>query len=112
LDAGNELPADEVEFLEAVVEQAPHLVEGHLALARAYFFWDDKPAALEVLLDSQEALPDQSAVLLLLARILWESDEKETAFKYLNRGLAAYPFHVGLLARTGQYLFENALIVV
>jgi tetratricopeptide (TPR) repeat protein len=107
LDAGNELPADEVEFLEKVVEQAPHLVDGQLALARAYYFWDDKPAAMEVLLDSQEALPDQAPVLVLLSRLLWESGEKETAFQYLNRGLAAYPYNVALLSRIAQYLFEN-----
>jgi tetratricopeptide (TPR) repeat protein len=107
LDAGNELPADEVEFLEEVVEKAPHMIQGQLALARAYYFWDEKKDALEVLLDAQETLPDQPEILNLLARILWESDEKETAFQYLNRGLSAYPFNVALLSRTGQYLFEN-----
>lgn len=107
LDAGNELSADEVEFLENVVEKAPHMMQAQLALARAYYVWDEKKDALEVLLDAQEMLPDQAEILNLLARILWESDEKETAFQYLNRGLAAYPFNVALLSRTGQYLFEN-----
>lgn len=107
LDAGNELPADEVEFLEGVVEAAPHLVQAHLALARAYYLWEEREDALEVLLEMQETVPDHAEVLNLLAKILWEEGEKETAFKYLNRGLEAYPFNVALLARTGALLFEN-----
>lgn len=107
LDAGNELPADEVEYLENIVEQSPNLVQGQLALARSYYFWDDTDEALEVLLDTQERIPDQPDILDWLARILWESDEKELAFQYLNRGIQNYPFNVQLLSRIGLYLFDN-----
>jgi tetratricopeptide (TPR) repeat protein len=107
LDAGNELSADDVEYLEAIVEQMPNLIDAQLALARAYYLWDDTDEALEVLLDVQERVPDQANVLDLLSRILWESDQKVLAFQYLNRGLQAYPFNVALLARTGLYLFDN-----
>ena len=105
--AGNKLSSDNVEFLEDVSENAPHVIDAHLLLARAYAAWDDSDAALEVLLDTQEKLPDNPYVLELLAEILWESDEQALAFEYLNRGLTIYPFHVPLLVRTGRYLFDN-----
>jgi tetratricopeptide (TPR) repeat protein len=107
LDAGNALSADDVEYLEEIVEQAPHVVQGQLALARSYFLWDDTDEALEVLLDTQERIPDQADILDWLARIFWESDERELAFQYLNRGIQNYPFNVQLLSRFGQYLFDN-----
>lgn len=107
LDAGNKLNADDVEFLEDVVEQAPHVIDAHIALGRSYYYWDEIDEALEVLLDAQEAIPDQPIVIDWLGRILWESGERETAFSYLNRGIMAYPFNVQLLARAGQYLFDN-----
>lgn len=107
LDAGNDLPADDVEYLEGIVEKSPNFIQGQLALARAYYLWEDNDEALEVLLEAQERLPDQADILDWLARILWEADERELAFQYLNRGLQNYPFHVPLLARTGRYLFDN-----
>jgi len=105
--AGNALSADDVEFLEDAVEDAPHYLDAHLTLAQAYDAWDDKDAALEVLLDAQEKLPDHPEVLRLLARILWESDERDVAFQYLNRGLATFPFDVPLLVQAGHLLFLN-----
>lgn len=107
LDAGNAISSDDMEYLEEIVEDSPNFVEGQLAVARAYYIWDDTDEALEVLLSAQERLPDQPEILSWLARILWESGESELAFQYLNRGLQNYPFNVALLARTGQYLFDN-----
>ncbi len=107
LDAGNKLNADDVEFLEDIVEQAPHVIDAHIALGRSYYYWDEIDEALEVLLDAQESIPDQPSVIDWLGRILWESGERDTAFTYLNRGISAYPFNVQLLARAGQYLFDN-----
>lgn len=107
LDAGNELSSDNVEYLENIVEQSPSLVQGQLSLARSYYLWGDTDEALEVLLDTQERIPDQADILDWLGRILWESDEKELAFKYLNRGIQNYPFNVQLLSRMGRYLFDN-----
>ncbi|GAB5491441.1 MAG: hypothetical protein Phog2KO_16560 [Phototrophicaceae bacterium] len=107
LDAGNKLNANDVEFLESVVEQAPHVIDAHIALGRSYYYWEETNEALEVLLDAQEAVPNQPSVIDWLGRILWESGERDTAFTYLNKGIAAYPFNVQLLARAGQYLFDN-----
>jgi tetratricopeptide (TPR) repeat protein len=105
--AGNALNADDVEFLEDAAENAPHFVDVHLTLAQAYDAWGDKDAALEVLLDTQEKLPDHPEVLRLLTRILWDSGERELAFKYLNRGLETFPFDVPLLVQAGHLLFIN-----
>jgi|GEM_PF-792895 len=107
LDAGNKLSADDVEFLEDVVEKAPHVIDAHIALGRSYYYWEEFDEALEVLLDAQESFPNQPTVLDWLARILWESGERDTAFTYLNTGIQAHPFNVQLIARAGQYLFDN-----
>ena len=107
LDAGNKLGADDAEFLEDVVENAPNVIEAQIALGRSYYLWKEYDEALEVLLDTQENFPDQPAVLDWLGRILWESGERETAFTYLNRGILRHPFNVQLIARAGQYLFDN-----
>lgn len=107
LDAGNKLGTGDVEFLEDVVENAPHVIEAQIALGHSYYLWKEYDEALEVLLDAQEDFPDQPIVLDWLARILWESGERETAFTYLNRGIEQHPFNVQLIARAGQYLFDN-----
>jgi tetratricopeptide (TPR) repeat protein len=107
INAGNSLDADDVEFLENASESAPHLIDAHLLLAGAYYAWEDNDAALEVLLDTQEKIPNNPAVIDMLAKILWEAGEEKLAFEYLNKGLAAYPFSVPLLTRTGQFLFDN-----
>lgn len=101
---------DDVDFLEEVVERAPTLTAAHLLLARAYHLWNDRQAALEVLLDAQKVLPDDPDILLGLADTLWRMDEAETAFQYLNKGLSEHPNHIGLLAKIGLYLFENGQI--
>jgi tetratricopeptide (TPR) repeat protein len=110
IDAGNTPSADEVDFLDSVVQQAPHLVQGILALAKAYSLWEDLESAMEVLLDANERLPLQPEIIDLLARVLWELDQHELAFQYLNQALEKSPNHVGLIVRTGQYLFDSANI--
>lgn len=107
LDAGNSANAGNVDYLEATVENAPHLLEAHLALGRAYYAWGDADAALEVLLDAQRTLPQAPSVLDWLGRILWEANEQALAFEYLNKGLALFPNYVPLLVRVGNYLFQN-----
>ncbi len=105
--AGNSLNASDVEYLEEAAENAPHFVDIHLTLAQAYHAWDDKDAALEVLLDTQQKLPDHPEVLRMLTQILWDSGEREVAFQYLNRGLQSFPFDVPLLVQAGRLLFIN-----
>ncbi|MGJ3237906.1 MAG: tetratricopeptide repeat protein [Anaerolineae bacterium] len=107
LDAGNVPKADDVEFLEEVVERAPHVIAAHIALGQSYYYWRETDEALEVLLDAQETFPNDPFILDWIGRILWESDERETAFQYLNMGIQAHPFNVQLIARAGQYLFDN-----
>lgn len=107
LDAGNTVTSSDVELLEDAVEDAPHWINLQIALARAYYNWDDADAALEVLLDTQKTLPDNPEVLDMLGRVLWEAGEHDLAFQYLNRGLERYPNYVPLLVRVGRYLFEN-----
>jgi tetratricopeptide (TPR) repeat protein len=97
----------DVDFLEEVAEQAPTLTEVHLLLAKSYQAWNDRQAALEVLLDAQKELPEDPDILLALAETLWHMGEEETAFQYLNKGLSEHPNHIGLLAKTGLFLFEN-----
>lgn len=107
LSAGRALDSDDVDFLENAVENAPHLVATRILLGTAYYLWHEYDDALEVFMDAQEILPDQPIIIDWLARILWHSGEREMAFTYLNRGLAAHPSNVQLLARVGQYLFDS-----
>lgn len=107
INAGATLAAQEVEFLEKVVERAPHFAPGYVALASAYDRWQERGDALDVLLDGQKQLPDHPEILLMLGRLLWEMDEQNLALDYLNKGLRKHPNHVGLLALTGRYLFDN-----
>lgn len=106
-EAQNSLTDDEIEFLEDVVEKAPSYVEGYMLLARGHLLADDAGAALEVLLDAEKHNALDPDIVTLLAQVLWESDQQELAFNYLNRAVEATPTHVPLLALTGQYLFED-----
>jgi len=110
LDARTSPTDDDIDFLEEVVERAPSLTAAHLLLSRAYVVWNDRQAALEVLLDAQKEMPDDPDILLELADTLWHMDESETAFQYLNKGLSEHPNHIGLLAKIGLFLFENGQI--
>jgi tetratricopeptide (TPR) repeat protein len=105
--AGNSPSTGDVEYLEQVSEDAPHLIDAHILLARAYVIWDDGDAALDVLLDIHERLPKSPIVIELLATIFWKAQEKELAFQYLNQGLETFPFYVPLIVQTGRYLFDN-----
>lgn len=107
VNASSRISTDDVDFLEAVVEDAPSFAAAHILLARAYQLMDDEEAALEVLLDAHSTLTDDPDILELLASILWESGEHDVAFEYLNKGLGIDPNHVPLLVRTGRYLFDN-----
>lgn len=107
VEAGNSLSAEDMEFLEEAAAEAPHWLEAQILLARAYSVWDDDDAALEVLLDTHEHFPNDPILIDLLAEVLWNLEQEELAFQYLNQGLAAHPFDVPLLVRTGRYLFDN-----
>ncbi len=107
VNAGASLSTRDVEFLEAVVEQAPRFAPGYVALATAYDQWGERRDALDVLLDGQKMLSDHPDILAMLGRLLWELDEQDLALDYLNKGLKKHPSHVGLLVLTGRYLFDS-----
>jgi tetratricopeptide (TPR) repeat protein len=107
IDARNKLDADDVEYLEAVLEKAPLFTTGYLLLANAYLAWDETSDALDVLLDGQKQLPDDPDIAALLARVLWREGESQLALDCLNKGLIKNSEHVPLLALTGQFLFED-----
>ncbi len=107
VNAGNELSAEDVEFLEQILDDTPSFSEGYVLLASAYLAWDEADDALEVLLDGQKQAPNDPEITMKLARVLWDAEAEDLAFDCLNKGLLQNPGHVGMLALTGQYLFED-----
>ncbi|MAS34279.1 MAG: hypothetical protein CL610_09745 [Anaerolineaceae bacterium] len=107
LGAGNMIQSEDVEFLESVLERTPGYEEIHVLLARAYLGWEEPASALETLLDGYKHSPHDADLLALLGQVLWESGERDLAFRYLNEGITHNPNHVPLLALAGQYLFED-----
>lgn len=105
VDAGKSLPSDDVEYLENAIERAPTFAEGYVLLARSYLTWDETSAAIETLLDGHKQLPEDPEIIRILIRALWLADERDLALSYLNKGIAANPDYVPLLAEAGQYLF-------
>jgi tetratricopeptide (TPR) repeat protein len=107
INAGSPPNADELEFLEQAMEQAPQYLDPYLLLGKGYILRGDMAEALETLLEAQKRFSTDPDILESLAGVLWDTQEYETAFGYLQKGLNAYPQHVPLLARMGQYLFED-----
>jgi cytochrome c-type biogenesis protein CcmH/NrfG len=107
LNAGNKITPEDVEFLEATVENAPTFATGYILLANAYLKWDEITDALDTLLDGQRQLPDDPDISVLLARVLWREGETQLAFDYLNKSLAKNPNHVPTLTLIGCFLFED-----
>jgi tetratricopeptide (TPR) repeat protein len=107
IDAGNELSAEDIEFLEEAVDNAPLFPTPYILLASGYLKWGETSDALDVLLDGQKQLPDNGDIAALLAKVLWQSGETQLAFDCLNQSLAKNPNHVALLALTGRFLFED-----
>jgi len=107
INAGADLSSSDVDFLEDILDRAPLLGEVYTYLATAYLRWEEGEDALNVLLDGQKRIPHNPEITMLLAKILWDADENALAFDYLNKGLLHNPQHVGLLATTGRYLFED-----
>lgn len=107
VNAGNDLTAEDVEFLEDILEQAPSFAEAYVLLAKAYIGWDEPGTALETLMDGHRHVPDDPEIIALLSQQLWETGEQDTALSYLDKGIRQNPQHVALLALAGQYLFED-----
>lgn len=107
LEAKNALSDEQVEFLEDVIEDAPAFVEGYILLAQAFILWDEPATALETLLEAEKHNPLDPEVIVLLGKLLWESDQHELAFSYLNKGIETAPLHVPMLSLIGRYLYED-----
>lgn len=105
LAASKPLGKRDIDFLENALEQAPSFTQGYLMLARAYRQQEAHADALEVLLDGQSAMSENAEITAELAQVLWALEQHDLAFDYLNKGLAANPDDVPLLALTGRYLF-------
>jgi tetratricopeptide (TPR) repeat protein len=105
--AGNDVKAEDANFLENIIEKAPLLTEAYVLLAKTYIIWEEDGDALDVLLDGHKIVPEEPEIIENLARVLWKSGEKELTFEYLNKGIAANPTYVALLALAGLYLAEN-----
>ena len=110
LDAGNTISSDDVDYLEDLLEKVPILAEAYIVLAKAYRAWDEDETALEALVDGHAELPDNPAIIELMATIVWDSGDSELALEYLQKGLKVSPQNVPLLALMGQYLYEEDYI--
>ena len=106
INAGNSISAEDMEFLEDVLERAPSYGEAYLLVARAYLEWGEMADAGEILLDGHRQIPDDAEITQLLAETLWDAGERDTALGYVNKGLERSPNHVPLLAVLGQFLFD------
>jgi len=106
VDAKSVITNQEIDFLEAVLEQSPHFVPAYLILAQSYHLTGDIDAALEVLAQAEEYLPDHVEVIDLMAAYLYEQNKPEEALAKVMDGLASHPTDVLLLVRAGRLYFD------
>ncbi len=107
LEANGEISEDDIEFLEKLVENEPSFTEGYGLLAKGYLSRNEHDAALEVLLDCQNDAPFDADVTALLAKVLWEEDQADLAFAYLEKGLKQDKRNATLLSLNGRFLFDE-----
>jgi Tfp pilus assembly protein PilF len=69
--------------------------------------WYEQDDALEVLLDGQKIAPFDTDLLALLAKVLWDADQSDLAFAYLEQGLEHNNRNATLLSLMGRFLFDN-----
>ncbi len=109
ISAGVQVSSEDAEFLESVVEASPHFAQGYILLAAVYNNWGDTQDALDVLLDGQDLIPDNSNIVAALAQTLWENHQEDLALGYLNKGLSLHADSVPLLALAARYLFLRSM---
>ncbi len=107
LQARGKVSAADTEFLETIIEKEPSFSEGYKLLAESYLSWDEPDDALEVLLDCQNNAPFDADVTVLLAKVLWDADQPDLAFAYLDKGLKQDNRNATLLSLNGHFLFDN-----
>jgi tetratricopeptide (TPR) repeat protein len=104
----NKRPSDaQIDYLEGVVEIAPHFANAYVLLARCYKKRQDIEAVMEVLMDAHEKCPDSVQVLLSLGNAFWESDETDLAVEYLLKGLEIDPQNISILVQMARYMFDS-----
>ncbi|MDW8172540.1 MAG: tetratricopeptide repeat protein [Anaerolineae bacterium] len=106
VDAKSAITNAEIDFLESILEQSPHFVPAYLLLARSYHLIGDLEAALEVLAQAEEYIPNQVEIIDLMAAYLYEQGRVEEALAKVMDGLTNYPTDVLLLVRTGRLYFD------
>ncbi len=109
LQAGGKVSATDAEFLEAMVENEPLFSEGYRLLAASYLSWGETHDALDVLLDGENKAPFDSEGNALLAKVLWDEDQSELAFAYLEKGLKQDGRNAALHSLKGRFLFDEGL---
>jgi tetratricopeptide (TPR) repeat protein len=107
LNAKSQVASEDIEFLEAVIEKETLFSEGYRLLAQSYLSWNEPDDALEVLLDGQKTAPFDPELVALLAKVLWDADESDLAFAYLEQGLNHNHRNATLLSLMGHFLFDN-----
>jgi tetratricopeptide (TPR) repeat protein len=104
----NKRPSDaQIDYLEGVVEIAPHFANAYVLLARCYKKRQDIEVVMEVLMDAHEKCPDSVQVLLSLGNAFWESDETDLAVEYLLKGLEIDPQNISILVQMARYMFDS-----
>ncbi len=107
LSGGRQVSEGQVELLEAALEIAPKMVDLYIVLARCYVSWKDDESAVEVLEDAERKAGAHPQIDVRLAQILWARKERDAAMSMLNKGLAAFPSDVNLLAQMANFLIAN-----
>ncbi len=107
LQARGKVTAHDAEFLESVIEKEPSFSEGYQLLAEVYLSWGESDDALEILLDGQSNAPFDVDSSALLAKVLWDADQSDLAFAYLEKWLKEDSHNPTLLSLKGRFLFDD-----
>lgn len=105
LEAGAVPNADVVGLLRDALAREPMFADGAVMLAQAYQLLDEPDAAMQVLSQTRELLPDHLELILSTADLLWATDD-DMALWTMQDALNKHPNDVALLARLGEYYFE------
>ncbi len=107
LSGARQVSEGQVELIETAIEIAPKMVDLYIVLARCYVSWKDDESAVEVLEDAERQAGAHPQIDVRLAQILWARKEPDAAMSKLNKGLAAFPSDVNLLAQMANFLIAN-----
>lgn len=107
LSSNRNVTEGQVEILEEAIKIAPKMIDIYVVLAGCYASWEDSEGAAEVLEEAERLAGAHPQIELGLARLLWETNERDAAISRLNSGLAAYPSDVNLLVQMANFLIAN-----